>query len=553
MPPTSWTECKSISTEGPALEGVKILGQIEGELLQDRWHCQATVRLEGEWTLFEQWTARVLVAFPEGLRPEEIADLLGVHATFLQPAVQQLEEDGLLTAEKSAVRPASGLQDSVERGTRAKTADQEFFASRMQGADSFELMNGRRDRQSLLKLKQHPEITGQALKAWATNPGGPLHTTDVQAIRTLRHEKKMIPVRLEVYWDPASATWGWEARDARTNEIRSDWRRLCENLGAHEPCRKLAQRVIGEGSDPEETAALDSQGQNWSPRHHLAVAATEVEHLDTRQAQEYLLKVLAEAEDEVLMFLPWIKSRGLRAIEPQLRAAVNRGVRILIGYGIANDESKEDSHRDVLDRLRSIWNTDDTNTICVQWLGGCHTKELLVDRKIYVQGSHNLFSYQGSSSDRDGIRREQMTVHRRREHFEPAMISLRKFLLDRLPTAPDGQEAEGMRAWVRHHQPRLHLGAGADSLQAALSSYPSGATNPALPVRLALMGLDFSPSQAAVDEVMALLRTWLSERLSTANSPRTHKGLRKALAMPTLHPEHRARWAAILDEITGQP
>jgi hypothetical protein len=75
----------------------------------------------------------------------------------------------------------------------------------------------------------------------------------------------------------------------------------------------------------------------------------------------------------------------------------NRGVWILIGHGIAQRQEDEEKPipAEVEEKLRGVKTPDGLPAIQVFWLGNSHVKEVIVDGKIDLCGSHNWLSYRG--------------------------------------------------------------------------------------------------------------------------------------------------------------
>jgi hypothetical protein len=80
-----------------------------------------------------------------------------------------------------------------------------------------------------------------------------------------------------------------------------------------------------------------------------------------------------------------------------LEKRVQQGIRILIGYGISRDESREDRpvSPELLLRLYNILTPQGTPGVIAAWLGNSHAKEVVIDRKLHFSGSHNWLSYRG--------------------------------------------------------------------------------------------------------------------------------------------------------------
>ena len=80
-----------------------------------------------------------------------------------------------------------------------------------------------------------------------------------------------------------------------------------------------------------------------------------------------------------------------------LQKLANNGVWILIGYGIAEKQEEETKpiSPKVEEKLLTIRTPEDLPAAQIFWLGNSHAKEVLVDRKVHLSGSHNWLSYRG--------------------------------------------------------------------------------------------------------------------------------------------------------------
>ncbi|MBE8965503.1 hypothetical protein IQ277_04330 [Nostocales cyanobacterium LEGE 12452] len=111
------------------------------------------------------------------------------------------------------------------------------------------------------------------------------------------------------------------------------------------------------------------------------------------------LEVLNSAKSQALIYSPWVNQAVFNEkIITLLQKLANRGVWILIGYGIAQRQEDEDKPilPEVEKKLRAIKTPDGLPCVQVFWLRDSHVKEVIVDREIYLCGSHNWLSYRGN-------------------------------------------------------------------------------------------------------------------------------------------------------------
>ena len=120
--------------------------------------------------------------------------------------------------------------------------------------------------------------------------------------------------------------------------------------------------------------------------------------LRDRQIRPEFLSTLKAATQQILIYSPWVTEEVVDEEFLQLlQKLANNGVWILIGYGIAEkleEETKGISSK-VEEKLLTIRTPEDLPAAQIFWLGNSHAKEVLVDRKVYLSGSHNWLSYRG--------------------------------------------------------------------------------------------------------------------------------------------------------------
>lgn len=109
-------------------------------------------------------------------------------------------------------------------------------------------------------------------------------------------------------------------------------------------------------------------------------------------------EVLNSATSQILIYSPWVNQAVVNEkFLNLLEKLANRGVRILIGHGIARRQEDEDKPipPELEKQLRAIKTPDGLPSIQVFWLGDSHVKEVIVDKQIHLCGSHKWLSYRG--------------------------------------------------------------------------------------------------------------------------------------------------------------
>lgn len=158
-----------------------------------------------------------------------------------------------------------------------------------------------------------------------------------------------------------------------------------KNAEIEDRLEKIRQQAL-------ETARLNSvEQENTTP------LGTVVQLRDGQIPQAFS-EVLNCAQHEILIYSPWVTQAVVdEQFLHQLQQLANRGVWILIGHGISRQQENEDRPipLDVEEKLRLVKTPNGLPAIQVFWLGDSHVKEVIVDRRIHLCGSHNWLSDRG--------------------------------------------------------------------------------------------------------------------------------------------------------------
>ncbi|WP_414583298.1 hypothetical protein [Scytonema sp. PCC 10023] len=139
------------------------------------------------------------------------------------------------------------------------------------------------------------------------------------------------------------------------------------------------------------------------------------------QIPQAFSEVLNSAQHQILIYSPWVNQA---IVDEQflhlVQKLVNRGVWILIGHGIAQQQEDEDKpiSTQVEEKLRGVKTPDGLPGIQVFWLGNSHVKEVIVDGKIYLCGVHNWLSYGGDYLPRGESVYKVTILHEVQEAYE---------------------------------------------------------------------------------------------------------------------------------------
>ncbi len=107
------------------------------------------------------------------------------------------------------------------------------------------------------------------------------------------------------------------------------------------------------------------------------------------------INTLMEAQLQIMIYSPWINEGVVNEqFIAKLQTLANRGIWILIGYGIADSENNEDRKipPEVKASLQNICTSEGLPAVQIYWFGSSHAKEIIVDKKIHFCGSNNFLS-----------------------------------------------------------------------------------------------------------------------------------------------------------------
>lgn len=131
----------------------------------------------------------------------------------------------------------------------------------------------------------------------------------------------------------------------------------------------------------------------------LAAIDAELKALPVRQLEVFehpalLQQALGEATRRLLIVSPWIRAAVVNDdFLLSLRGALERGVEVLIGYGLGADEWMPPRDEAARENLISL--AGEFTNLAVADLGDTHAKVLLVDNRFVVVTSFNWLSFRG--------------------------------------------------------------------------------------------------------------------------------------------------------------
>lgn len=170
--------------------------------------------------------------------------------------------------------------------------------------------------------------------------------------------------------------------------------RATENL-RREVIELEARLDAAEGDDEPVRQRLESLEQRLQAAES-ALTRVPVRLLEVHEHPDLLTQALETAQDRLLIVSPWIRAAVVNEdFLGRLDECAERGVRISIGYGMADDKAPFDRDEQAERQLLDL--ADRHERLCVVRLGDTHAKVLLVDREFVVITSFNWLSFRGDA------------------------------------------------------------------------------------------------------------------------------------------------------------
>jgi hypothetical protein len=217
-----------------------------------------------------------------------------------------------------------------------------------------------------------------------------------------KSSEKSISIQARVGDQPLPIVVEW--LEAELQQQRLSLKTLCglddEMLAQEEqfqPGEDAEKRLAEERFEEIRQQAVEQLRQQVEGQTLVKDAGTAVQLRDV-EIRPAFLRALQSAREQIIIYSPWINELVVDDEFLALMASlVQKGAHILIGYGIARDEQKEERPMPprLRQRLRDIQTAEGTPGVIAEWLGNSHAKEVIIDGSIHFSGSHNWLSYRG--------------------------------------------------------------------------------------------------------------------------------------------------------------
>jgi hypothetical protein len=150
----------------------------------------------------------------------------------------------------------------------------------------------------------------------------------------------------------------------------------------------------------EQASERDAARQQLNEaREKLSTAESALAEIPVRPLEVYehpalLREALEVAQQRLMIISPWIRAAVVdREFLKALEGSLNRGVRVLIGYGSGEDEKAFERDRRAEELIRKL--ADRYENFELSKLGDTHAKVLIVDESYVVVTSFNWLSFRG--------------------------------------------------------------------------------------------------------------------------------------------------------------
>lgn len=127
------------------------------------------------------------------------------------------------------------------------------------------------------------------------------------------------------------------------------------------------------------------------------------EVLRDRKIRDRFIQSFTDTQKKMLIVSPWISREVVDKKMMQLfQNFANEGKVLYISWGYKQEKYNENKlpPDSLISEMQSIKGPDGSPAIFVRWFGNQHNKEIVIDDKILMMGSHNWLSYRGDYNNR---------------------------------------------------------------------------------------------------------------------------------------------------------
>lgn len=424
----SWDEIRVRPEHGSQFAGHEIVGVLVGALPTVIERLEVETARDRPWDVVEEFVARSIADVGGFRDAAEVAAFLGFGgAQFVEPMIRALKERGLvvpslgdgtlMATDELRALVATGRWREVER-VQVDVVRQPTSGVRRLGGTPERSGSGPNSPSVPAEDREGPTFDRDGTLTWLRGSGSPFVDREVVDVRRLRVEPGPgLGCEVVVFVEASTSQWDWAPFDPAERVVVTALRPACSEAGAQTAAERCMEARVPDAPSVDSAAPLLAM-----PERAVRIATTppvgapagpsiEVHRLGTVDGARRVKQLVTSASREILMVFPWVRRAAVESLLPFLRRAVERGVLVVIGYGIDERESAEKSDREAINALRSLRSGKSGGCVSVLWLGNTHVKELVFDRSQYVAGSHNLLSFIGDPDRVSGRVRQEMLTH----------------------------------------------------------------------------------------------------------------------------------------------
>jgi chorismate mutase len=391
-----------------------------------------------EFNVLEEFILRAGVEFEPAPTLKELADLLGLDEIFVKTTAATLVSlESLEVAENGQIAIAPQGRDFFDKGAVSRSQIQSIYAisdplnqtltfkfdalaaesvNLPDLADLVSLEHKITDLADLSIAEIQPLIQASGLGIHVPENGKIVSKCDVIGDDSNIWQTVSILVLFDAIENQTTiqARQGKQILETASNflnELESqeklslnDLCQLTEDVILQEQAAILAhknQEVAARLQTIQEKALETVKENSTNPAQNSSQAAADIGTVVLLRDSEIrpdFIKTLKSAQQNIFIYSPWVTPEVADSeFIKILQNLADRGVWTLIGHGIARKQEEEDRpvSPELEDKLRQVKTPEGLSAVQIFWLGNSHVKEVIVDAKIHLSGSHNWLSYRG--------------------------------------------------------------------------------------------------------------------------------------------------------------
>jgi len=423
--PVLQDEAKEIEKRSP---GITVLGAREFRYPVQQLQCRVAYEIHSKLNLLQRFVLRAYEELVPPPSPEELAAALGLDPIFIITTLNDLLTWQLLSKHTGSITLTEEGRKTLLLETRAQESHEAIrymLQDALLDTLTFEPHPFVSPEEPLENLETFVQQNLQQFTEWNVSP----ELLEEVSLDLHRPEEGQVVTEIEPL-SPPHLCWKrigiFVLRDEHSNDPTEALSFLARSEGVSIPivatwllerkaqalkelCGLEEQPTIAEeASNPPEAEEMPRRNL---PRFQKKVRTPgqelpPVQHWRGAEIRPAFLQALRQAREEIIIYSPWINEH---VVDDEFLALIERlvkkGVHFLIGYGIGREEQKESRPipPGLQQRLRAITTLKGAPGVIVEWLGNSHAKEVIIDRKLHISGSHNWLSYRGDFAPRDEI------------------------------------------------------------------------------------------------------------------------------------------------------